>query len=90
MTQQEVLYDLFEDYFGSYQGQPSDYWDWYTWYTEYDFNDTSTWFTYEEVFEFFNEEVEHECDPIVPEPYSISLLLMGCCIVLGLKRKLSR
>jgi hypothetical protein len=90
LTQQEAKYDLFEHYFGSDQGELDSDWDWYSWYFEYDHDVFTSWFTNEEVFELFNEEIEHDCHPTVPEPYSIGLVLLGCCLLLSIRKKIVR
>tara|TARA_R100000479_G_C6284592_1_gene164257 strand:+ start:32 stop:334 length:303 start_codon:yes stop_codon:yes gene_type:complete len=85
-TQQEVEYDIFADYFGTDQSEPDSDWCWYTWYFEYDYDVFTTWFEIEEVFEFFDEEVD--C-PNIPEPSGISLVLLGCIITLMIKRRIN-
>jgi hypothetical protein len=79
-------YDLFKDYYRGNKGKPDSHWDWDSWNTKYDYNVFTKGKQDKEVFEFLNKEVNHECN--VPEPYIISMLLMGCCIILGLRKRL--
>ena len=77
-------YDLFKDYYRGNKGKPDSHWDWDTWYSINDYYVFTEGKQGKEVFEFFNEEVD--CN--VPEPYAITMVLLGCCLVLGLRKRL--
>ena len=80
-------YDLLKDNFGSNNGKPDCDWYWDTWDTVYGHNVFTEGKQDKEVFEFFNEEINYECT--VPEPTSISFILMASVTALVIKRKLT-
>jgi hypothetical protein len=77
-------YDLFKDYFRGDKGKPDCDWDWDSWHPvngNYVFTEGKQG---KEVFKFFNKEVT-DCN--VPEPDSISFVLLAFVTLLFIKRK---
>jgi hypothetical protein len=83
---EDYFYDLFEDYIGSYQGQPDYYWSWDTWFDEFDYHVSTEWFQNKEDFYFYYEEINNN----VPEASAISLVLLGCLTALIVKRRITK
>ncbi len=77
-------YDLFKDYYRSNKGKPDSHWDWDSWYSVNDYYVFTKGKQDKEIFKFFNEEVD--CN--VPEPYAVTMVLLGCCLTLGLRKRL--
>jgi hypothetical protein len=78
-------YDLFKDYYRGNKGKPDSDWDWSSWDTEYGYNVFTEGKQNKEVFEFFNEEINYDCN--VPEPTSISFILMASVTALVIKKR---
>ena len=85
--EKQVQYDLLKDNFGIDNGKPDCDWDWSSWHTEYDHYVFTERKQDKEVFEFFNKEINYDCT--VPEPTSISFILMASVTALVIKRKLT-
>jgi hypothetical protein len=80
-----VQYDLLKDNFGIDKGKPDCDWDWSSWHPVYGHNVFTEGKQDKEVFEFFNEEINYDCN--VPEPTSISFILMASVTALVIKKR---